>query len=411
MTVDSSTRAAIVVNHPAQYFAPAFRAVEARDDVNATIYYWVSNLEGSYDSGFGRHVKWDTDLHSGYEWFAPESDGRWWQKARQTYKMLSHKRPEAVICFGWRSPVVLVGAAYCAMNHVPFVLYGDTNGRVAMVGVRQQVRRAVLRILFHQAAGALTTGVANSKFYLSHGMAPEKLHKGVMPIAVDDFVQAFRRRNVNIIQDGVRQFVIGYAGKLVHHKGVDELLQAAALLPPTDAWEVWIVGDGPERSTLEALAAQLKLKDRCRFLGFKNSKEIPEFLAAMDVLVMPSRFEPRGLVAIEAMAAGAVPIVSTATGVWGDQDAVEEGVTGFVYPNGNQYVLAEKLRELMHDPELVSEISSHARARACEYGPDAFAASVAGVTRAIRVGGRNVSPHVADGDAGGSSAGVGRRSR
>jgi glycosyltransferase involved in cell wall biosynthesis len=131
------------------------------------------------------------------------------------------------------------------------------------------------------------------------------------------------------------------------------------------------------RESLQQTVQEHELQNHVRFLGFKNSDEIPEVLARMTVLVLPSRREPRGLVAVEAMAAGTIPVVSSATGVWGDGDAVEDGVTGFVYPQGEAPRLAAILGRLMNFPNLVADLSEAARSRALAYGPESFAASTA----------------------------------
>jgi phosphatidylinositol alpha-mannosyltransferase len=100
---------------------------------------------------------------------------------------------------------------------------------------------------------------------------------------------------------------------------------------------------------------------------------------------MPSRRENRGLVAVEAMAAGAAVVVSSNTGVWGRGDVLENGVAGRVYRSGDPTHLASVLRELIADPDHRTTIQAAGAERALGQGPDAF---VAGLERAVAVFGR-----------------------
>lgn len=96
-----------------------------------------------------------------------------------------------------------------------------------------------------------------------------------------------------------------------------------------------VIGDGPLMADLTALAGQLSIDDHVTFHGFANASEMPELLAALDVVVVPSRSDMRVLVSIEAMAAGTAIVVSDTTAVWEPGDLVADGVTGLVYQSGD----------------------------------------------------------------------------
>ncbi len=112
-------------------------------------------------------------------------------------------------------------------------------------------------------------------------------------------------------------FVIGSANRrLVHEKGVDLLLRAAAGLPGD--WQLRIAGDGPALPSLRQLAADLGIADRVRFDGPIPSGRVADYLRELDVLVLTSRTMPNwkeqfGRVLVEAMACG-VPVIGTRSG-------------------------------------------------------------------------------------------------
>jgi glycosyltransferase involved in cell wall biosynthesis len=371
---DEPARVAVVVDHPAQYFAPAFRHLAADPRLRTRVYYWDHAADGAYDPGFARHIRWDTDLHGGYDWWAPDHRAPMWRRGAALLRSLGRDRPEAVLCFGWGSPAARLGLLYASAARTPLLYYGDTNPRTATTGRYRQLRSLLLRCIFQIAAGAVATGAFNREFYLAHGMPPRRVHPGVLPV---DIVRFSTARTDSRRTDDARPLVIGFAGKFSPVKGVDDLISAAARLPRDEAWELRLIGDGPLRLELEALVDERGLRDRVRFLGFRNTGELPALFGDIDIMVMPSRFEPRGLVAIEAMAAGAAVIVSSATGVWGPGDAVEHGRSGLVYPVGDIDALAKCLRRLMSDGALRARLASKAQTRVADLGPDGFAATAA----------------------------------
>lgn len=156
-------------------------------------------------------------------------------------------------------------------------------------------------------------------------------------------------------------FVVGYLGRLLFDKGLAVLIEAMAQLPRR--YRLRLVGSGPDREGLARLAIEREVADRVEFAPAVASTEIPEALARMDLLVLPSLTrhnwkEQFGRVLIEAMACD-VPVLGSDSGeipnVIGD--------AGMVVPEGDARALAEGIRLLGESPELRADYVRRGRER------------------------------------------------
>ena len=145
-----------------------------------------------------------------------------------------------------------------------------------------------------------------------------------------------------------------YVGRLVGHKRVDRLVQAVAAIPGLG---LDVIGDGPERATLEALAEQAGAGDRVRFLGALDHGAVLERMRSATALVSASEYEGLPHVVIEAMAVG-TPVVTTAAG--GSTEVVVDDVNGLVVGDDDAS-LAGALRRVS-DPDVHARLAAGAAA-------------------------------------------------
>jgi len=141
-------------------------------------------------------------------------------------------------------------------------------------------------------------------------------------------------------------------------KGHETLIAAAAAVARSNPdVRFQVVGGGPRRSELDALAHAKGVADRMEFLGHRD--DVPALLQAADLYVLPSRSEafPNG--AIEAMAAG-LPVI--ASGVGGLRQLIDHGRTGLLVPPGDPDALAAAIDSLVADPMRAHGLGAAARA-------------------------------------------------
>jgi len=157
-------------------------------------------------------------------------------------------------------------------------------------------------------------------------------------------------------QFGIRSdtVVIGSLVRLAPGKGLPDLLRAFALVRPGTDCELLLVGDGPLRSELEALAEQLGIADVVHFAGYQV-ESLP-FLTAFDVFVLAVPFGSMSIALLEAMVAGLPPVITFC----GPEEAVIPEVTGLSAPPSDPVGLADSLSRLVRSPELRAELGASA---------------------------------------------------
>jgi glycosyltransferase involved in cell wall biosynthesis len=160
---------------------------------------------------------------------------------------------------------------------------------------------------------------------------------------------------------GLSGRVVLTAARLAPWKGVDRLIAA---LP---AWReavpeanLVVVGDGPERASLERLARETGVAGAVRFVGQVPHERMPLYLRAAEVFVLYSGYEGLPHVVLEAMAAG-IPVVVSHKG--GLPEVVEDGVTGLLVKWGDETALTEAVRRVLGDAALARRLGEAGRAR------------------------------------------------
>jgi glycosyltransferase involved in cell wall biosynthesis len=203
-------------------------------------------------------------------------------------------------------------------------------------------------------------------FIGQHARIPEQ-QTVVIPNAVD--LEVFRPakhtpRNPNT------PLRVGFAGQWTRRKGIEELLQSWQRVNSTlPTCELHIAGGPSVWKNVSKVAGARGVEHRIsqmedasiRWVGSLPRSEMPRFWSSLDVAIVPSLYEPFGLVALEALACG-VPVIASAVG--GLKEIVLDGQCGLLVPPGDAAALARALCVLLADEPLRARLSASARLRA-----------------------------------------------
>ncbi|HMH79883.1 MAG TPA: glycosyltransferase family 4 protein [Candidatus Acidoferrum sp.] len=385
-----------VAAHPVQYMAPLFRRMAAEPQLNLQVAYCsLRGAEAAIDPDFATSVKWDVPLLEGYSWRAIPNKGSgkesfWGLNNPELSNLIRDGKFDAVLCFvGYVRASFWIARRAAKASGAAFLFGTDAHSLAPRDGKAWKVlfKKAFWPFLFRRADQVIVPSTGTFEMVKSLGIPAGKIT--LTPYSVDNDWWKAQAAMVN--RDTARenlgatshQPIILFCAKLQPWKRPMDLLQAFAQAAPEESILVF-AGEGPQRANLEAGAAQLGIQQRVRFLGFVNQSQLPALYTAANLLVLPSVYEPFGVVVNEAMCCGCPVMVSDQVGA--ARDLVAPVSPQFVFPAGNVQALANVLRIAFADREQLREVGRRGFAHVETHSPQRIiAATVEAVRKAVEV--------------------------
>jgi glycosyltransferase involved in cell wall biosynthesis len=374
-------RLAVVTSHPVQYQAPLFQRLSLHPDVDLTVFYGDDrSVAGEVDNGFGLPIQWDRPLLKGYRSVFLTRVGTVRGPLRRLaadIRIIRHLfagRFDAVLIHSYATRLSLLAYLGALASSTPILLRTESERLRPRARWREAVKAVMLGPLLAVTSAVLVIGRANRRFYDHYGVARSR--QFFTPYSVDNDFFLTQRAIVERSRQDLRRLhnwpedvvVVGFSGKLIPLKRVEDLIDAVAALQEEGVRAgLLIVGDGPSRAALEERARAHQLK-WIRFAGFRNQSELSGWYVCMDVFVLPSRSETWGLVLNEAMLFQLPVIASRMVGA--TEDLIETGKNGFVFDVGNVARLTDFLRTLIDSAETRSSFGWHSGAIVEKYSHD-----------------------------------------
>jgi len=365
---------AYLVSHPIQYQAPLLRLLAQEPQVHLKVFFGTNTAEGFRDSGFGTAVKWDVPLLEGYDHeFLPGLASREVTSIRPLNWGIGRRLRQGAFDVLWvhgYTRLVSLSAIFAAKRlGIKVMVRDEANGGTPG---RSMARNAATRLFYAMLAqladAFLAIGTLNCEYYRRLGIPADRIFS--VPYAVNNAffreraIDAGRRREEFRRELGLMagRPVILFAGKLVPRKGPMLLAEAYKQLSRDGCSEpkpyLLFAGDGELREAIEQMAVDLDRRSM-RVLGFTNQTQLPALYDLCDLFVLPSVYEPWGLVVNEVMNAGRPVIVSDRVGCW--PDLVKPDVNGGVFPAGNAQALAGVMARVLADRDALLRMGEASR--------------------------------------------------
>ncbi|HEV3375402.1 MAG TPA: glycosyltransferase family 4 protein [Candidatus Acidoferrum sp.] len=401
---DRRYRVLAIATHPAQYQAPLFRRMAARADLDLHVAYCtLRGAEAAHDPEFGATVKWDIPLLDGYAWTHVPNKGSGAEsffglRNSGIWKMIRKGKFDAVLCYvGYVRASFWIACLSAKLSRAA-VLFGTDATTLAPRDGRmwkRHVKRIFWPILFRIADQVIVPSSGSVALMRSLGLPEERIT--LTPYVVDN--DWWLTKSACVDRAAVRaswnaaakDTVILFCAKLQRWKRPLDLLRAFANANILDVLLIF-AGEGPLRRQLEIQTASLGISDRVRFLGLVNQSQLPAVYTSADMMVLPSEYEPFGVVVNEAMLCGCPVAASDHVGA--ARDLIAHGRNGFVFPCGNVAALAAILQQVSAAHTRLSEMGRVARARMESWSPrENIQATLTAVARGVsRKVGRPVPP-------------------
>jgi glycosyltransferase involved in cell wall biosynthesis len=393
---DGKFRILHLCEHPVQYNTVLWRQQAAHPKLDILVAY--CDLRGSVpamNQGFGVEVAWDVPLLEGYPWIVlPPAPGgrnghrRFALRARALWRLVKDGGFDAVCLGGYyfREAWEVILAA--KREKIPIVLCTDAHrleSRRAKTRFALTLKKMIAGRIYRMAGAVITSSSEGSSFVQSLGVPAQRIFMGGS--VVDNGWWLHYAAQVDRAAVGrewgvpIEAQVVLFCAKLQPWKRPSDVLEAFSRAGVPGSYLVF-AGDGPLRGSLEQRSRDLGVADRVRFLGFVNQTHLPAVYVASDLLVLPSDYEPFGLVVNEAMLCGCPAVVSDRVGA--GYDLVSEGETGCVFPCGDIETLAQILRSLLGDPTELDRMGTAAKQRVRTWSPESnIAAFIEAVEAAV----------------------------
>lgn len=260
---------------------------------------------------------------------------------KELLQLVRSLQPDAILCGGWATKSYLkIVSSF--QKKIPCIVAFDNNWTGSF---KQRLATALspffLRSRFN---GCFVPGQGQREFALRLGFPESRIALGVYSCDYDLFHSVAEEFNNIKQQKFPHKFL--YLGRYVEHKGIHDLWNAFEKLKKEtlNDWELWCIGTGE---------VPPRISPGIKHFGFQQPEKLRQFLGETGIFILPSHFEPWGVVVHELAAAGFPMICSDRVGA--SSAFVENKINGYIYSGGNAQELAETMRTMMlkTDEELI----------------------------------------------------------
>jgi glycosyltransferase involved in cell wall biosynthesis len=319
----------------------------------------MRGARSAYDREFATVVQWDVPLLEGYNWVEIPNLGTGSESFLGLcnpglWRLVRRGDFDAVFCYtGYLKASFWIAFVASRLSGSVFLFGTDANSLAPRVSRDWKVtlKKVLWPRLFCLADQIIVPSSKTRDLMRSLGIAED--HITLTPYCVDNDWWAAQSAQVDraAVRSGWSvepdSTVVLFCAKLQPWKRPGDLLEAFAAARVSRAVLVF-AGEGPLRQRLQQRALDLRITDRVRFLGFVNQSELPAVYKAADLMVLPSEYEPFGVVVNEASCCGCP--VAASDGVGATTDLIAPVNPDFIFPCGDVPALTELLRRALSDP-------------------------------------------------------------
>jgi glycosyltransferase involved in cell wall biosynthesis len=371
-----------ILSHPIQYQVPLIRYL-SKNKINILVSYRSNiSVKKFYDSGFKKNIKWNIDLLKGYNYkflkfIGPNKVNSIFPLTTDVFNILSDKKTDVIWLHGYKNWFNLVIILLNIFFNKKIFVRNDTSH----FSKNRNLLNKIFNLIFYKLINNfvdvfLAIGKANKKYYIDNNIPIKKIVS--VPYVVDN---DFFKNKKNLKNNKKINFL--FVAKLQFIKGIDLLLEVILNNKNNKDFlnygEFSIVGSGELEKYCKDFIQNNNLRN-VRLFNFQNQKQLRSFYNKCDVLVLPSRIEPWGLVINEAMAAGNAIIASDKVG--STLDLVIDNYNGKVFQSGNVEDLENKINYFIKNKKKINFFKQNSLKRIEQFS---FKQCLIGINKALSI--------------------------
>lgn len=309
----------------AEYFLSCLRDLKKISGGNIDVVRWPINSEAPFKFEETEGLR----FHERKDYNTP-----------QLLSLVDSLKPDILFCSGWVDDGYIEVAKRMHRKGVPVVCGMDNPWKGTF---RQQIARLVSRFTIKRYFDYIwVPGRPQTDFAKRIGFSDEQILKGYYSANVDFFNAVYNR--FLSTKKGAYPHRFLYLGRYVEQKGINDLWEAFLTLTSSTEtdWELWCIGTG-------LLFEEAPKHPKIRHIGFVQPSDLPEYIGDSGVFVLPSHYEPWGVVVHELASAGLPMICSDKVGA--ATAFLNEGKNGYLFPSGSASALKDamlKMTRLSH---------------------------------------------------------------
>lgn len=281
------------------------------------------------------------------------------------WKIFPRVKPDAIVSFIEYSNLITLAAVGLSWFRAAVVISERTHPSFYhKYGGFGRIKSLLLEKLYPRADRiiAISRGIKEELYntFKVPRSGMRVIYNSIDPVAIENLSRE-SSPDAAVFNEGVPVFIA--CGSFKRAKNYPLLINSFARVVKEIPAKLVIVGDGPQRQSLERLVAGLEIKEEVVFLGFKKNSF--KYIARSDIFLLSSSWEGFGNVIIEAMACG-VPVIATRCPS-GPEEIITDGRDGLLVPTGDEAALAAAMMRLIKDSSLREMLSRNGRRRSEDF--------------------------------------------
>ncbi len=285
----------------------------------------------------------------------------------------------AAIIGGYDTPFKRRFINYCRRTGRPVIMFADSNirserGRTGRARLKRRFKKCYLPRICRNLSGIIPCNKYGVAYWRYYGARHDQIYRSSYFCDREELAAARLSDRSEVLsrhQIGDGHKIIFTAARLVQVKSLDLMIQAFLQCRLADRGWIWLIaGNGPLKAELQQAAQPAG--QAIRFMGFVPPPDVKRLARHSELFVLPSTYEPHGIVVAESMAVGTPVIASDVCGAAGD--LVKPGITGWIFRNRSVEDLARVLSSTTADPAALAAMRSTCRQTFenwyARYGPE-----------------------------------------